>query len=84
MRMSLVGPRPPIPGEVWHYEVPQLRRLSVKPGINGLWQCTPNRNSLPFNRWVALDMQYIDQWSLWLDLKILIKAISTFFPFDGQ
>jgi len=83
-QMSLVGPRPPIPGEVWRYDVPQLRRLSVKPGITGLWQCTPNRNSIPFAQWVALDLQYIDQWSLWLDLKILIKTIFIFFRFDGQ
>jgi len=46
---------------------------------------TPIRKtSLPFDRWVALDLQYIDQWSLWLDLKILIKTISIFFRFDGQ
>lgn len=82
--MSLVGPRPPIPGEVWRYDVPQLRRLSVKPGITGLWQCTPNRNRIPFDQWVALDLQYVDQWSLWLDLKILIKTIFIFFRFDGQ
>jgi exopolysaccharide biosynthesis polyprenyl glycosylphosphotransferase len=83
-QMSLVGPRPPIPGEVWRYDVPQLRRLSVKPGITGLWQCTPKRNSIPFAEWVALDLQYIDQWSLRLDLKILIKTIYIFFRFDGQ
>ena len=73
--MSLVGPRPlPVRdyesfNTAWH-----RRRFSVKPGITCLWQVM-GRNSIPFEQWMALDMQYIDQWSLLLDLQILVKTI---------
>jgi lipopolysaccharide/colanic/teichoic acid biosynthesis glycosyltransferase len=73
--MSLVGPRPPIPEEVERYERWQRRRLSMKPGITGLWQVSGRAGLDDFNRWIALDLAYIDQWSLWLDLKILLKTI---------
>jgi len=73
--MSLVGPRPPIPEEVERYERWQRRRLSMKPGITGLWQVSGRSGLDDFNRWIALDLAYIDQWSLWLDLKILLKTI---------
>ncbi|MFH1620161.1 MAG: sugar transferase [bacterium] len=73
--MSLVGPRPPLPEEVSRYEGWQRRRLSMRPGITGLWQ-VGGRNSLAdFNDWVKLDLDYIDDWSLWLDLKILFMTI---------
>ena len=73
--MSLVGPRPPLPEEVERYERWQRRRLSMKPGITGLWQVSCRANLDDFNRWIALDLAYIDQWSPWLDLKILLKTI---------
>jgi exopolysaccharide biosynthesis polyprenyl glycosylphosphotransferase len=73
--MSLVGPRPPIPDEVKRYERWQRRRLSMKPGLTGLWQVSGRAGLDDFNRWIALDLAYIDQWSLWLDLKILLKTI---------
>jgi exopolysaccharide biosynthesis polyprenyl glycosylphosphotransferase len=73
--MSLVGPRPPLPDEVEHYERWQRRRLSMKPGITGLWQVSGRAGLDDFNRWIALDLAYIDQWSLWLDLKILLKTV---------
>ncbi|MEJ2582190.1 MAG: sugar transferase [Acidobacteriota bacterium] len=73
--MSLVGPRPPLPEEVERYERWQRRRLSMKPGITGLWQVSGRANLDQFNRWIALDLAYIDQWSPWLDLKILLKTI---------
>jgi exopolysaccharide biosynthesis polyprenyl glycosylphosphotransferase len=73
--MSLVGPRPPLPDEVQHYQRWQRRRLSMKPGITGLWQVSGRAGLDDFNRWIALDLAYIDQWSLWLDLKILLKTI---------
>ena len=73
--MSLVGPRPPIPEEVERYERWQRRRLSMKPGITGLWQVSGRSGLDDFNRWIALDLAYIDQWSLWLDFKILLKTI---------
>jgi len=73
--MSLVGPRPPLPEEVARYERWQRRRLSMKPGLTGLWQVSGRAALDDFNHWIALDLAYIDQWSLWLDLKILLKTI---------
>ncbi|HSN54472.1 MAG TPA: sugar transferase [Candidatus Sulfomarinibacteraceae bacterium] len=73
--MSLVGPRPPIPAEVERYQRWQRRRLSMKPGITGLWQVSGRAGIDDFDDWIALDLRYIDQWSLWLDLKILLKTI---------
>ena len=72
--MSLVGPRPPIPSEVKKYELWQRRRLSMRPGLTCLWQIS-GRNKISFDRWMELDLQYIDTWSLWLEFKILIKTI---------
>jgi lipopolysaccharide/colanic/teichoic acid biosynthesis glycosyltransferase len=72
--MSLVGPRPPIPSEVRQYDLPHLRRLSMRPGITGLWQVN-GRSAVGFDKWMELDKKYIDEWSLWLDLKILAKTV---------
>jgi exopolysaccharide biosynthesis polyprenyl glycosylphosphotransferase len=72
--MSLVGPRPPLPGEVNSYDLWHRRRLSMKPGITGLWQVRARREP-EFDRWVAADLEYIDRWSLWLDVKILARTI---------
>lgn len=74
--MSLVGPRPPLPTEVDDYEAWQRRRLSVKPGLTGLWQVS-GRNQIDFEEWMQLDLDYIDRWSLWLDVKIIAKTIPT-------
>jgi exopolysaccharide biosynthesis polyprenyl glycosylphosphotransferase len=68
--MSLVGPRPPIPTEVDRYEWWQRRRVSVKPGLTCLWQVY-GRNRVSFRRWVEMDLFYIDNWSLWMDLKLI-------------
>jgi len=73
--MSLVGPRPPLPEEVERYERWQRRRLSMKPGLTGLWQVSGRAELDNFSRWTTLDLAYIDQWSLWLDFKILLKTI---------
>ena len=73
-QMSLVGPRPPLPGEVNKYDVWQRRRLSMKPGLTCLWQIAPNRNDLTFHQWMQMDLEYIDNWSLWLDMKIMFKT----------
>jgi exopolysaccharide biosynthesis polyprenyl glycosylphosphotransferase len=72
--MSLVGPRPPLPEEVSRYEPWQRRRLSMKPGLTCLWQVS-GRSELDFDRWMALDLKYIDTWSPMLDLKILLKTV---------
>jgi exopolysaccharide biosynthesis polyprenyl glycosylphosphotransferase len=72
--MSLVGPRPPIPYECEIYDIWHRRRLiEVKPGITGLWQ-VEGRSKSAFNDMVRLDLKYINEWSLWLDLKILLKT----------
>lgn len=73
--MSLVGPRPPLVTEIPKFKNWQRRKLSVKPGITCLWQCNGRNHIKNFDDWVLLDLQYIDQWSLWLDLKILFKTI---------
>ena len=72
--MSLVGPRPPLPAEVARYERWQRRRLSMKPGMTCLWQIS-GRNEVSFEDWMKLDLTYIDNWSLLLDLKILLKTV---------
>jgi lipopolysaccharide/colanic/teichoic acid biosynthesis glycosyltransferase len=74
--MSLVGPRPLPVDEVKRFDDPsQRRRLSVKPGLTCLWQVSGRNNVTDFGEWVRLDLQYIDNWSMWLDLKILWKTI---------
>ncbi len=74
--MSLVGPRPLPIYEVEKFETTaQRRRLSMKPGITCLWQISGRSNITSFDRWVALDLEYIDNWSLWMDLKILFRTI---------
>ena len=72
--MSLVGPRPPIPKEVAQYDPWQRRRLSMRPGLTCLWQIS-GRNKIGFDEWMKLDLEYLDNWSLWLDFKILLKTI---------
>jgi len=79
--MSLVGPRPPLPHEVDGYDLWHRRRLSMKPGITGLWQVRGRRNA-DFDTWVEADLEYIDRWSLWLDLKILFRTIPA--ALDGR
>jgi len=71
--MSLVGPRAPLPEEVREYSRWQRRRLSVKPGITCLWQIS-GRNEIDFHEWMKLDLHYIDNWSLLLDIKILLRT----------
>lgn len=81
--MSIVGPRPPLPKEVDQYERWQRRRLSMRPGITCLWQVS-GRNALSFEKWMKLDLRYIDNWSLKLDLIILLKTIRTVLKADGH
>ena len=72
--MSFVGPRPAVLEEVAQYKPWQRRRLSMQPGLTCLWQVS-GRNELSFDEWMRLDLEYIDNWSLWLDLKIALKTI---------
>jgi lipopolysaccharide/colanic/teichoic acid biosynthesis glycosyltransferase len=79
--MSLVGPRPALPREVEIYDIWHRRRLSMKPGITGLWQVTA-RSNREFDDRAQLDLKYIDSWSLWLDLKILAQTVPA--AFEGR
>lgn len=72
--MSIVGPRPPIASEVMEYKLNHLRRLDVTPGITGLWQVQA-RQDPSFDSYVSLDVTYIENWSLWLDLKIILRTV---------
>ena len=81
--MSLIGPRPPLPSETQQYKRWQLRRLSIKPGLSCFWQIQPDRNSIKFEQWMEMDLAYIDNWSLRLDLVIFIKTIKTVFIRSG-
>jgi exopolysaccharide biosynthesis polyprenyl glycosylphosphotransferase len=72
--MSMVGPRPPIASEVKRYELNHLRRLDVVPGITGLWQVQA-RQDPSFDSYISLDTAYIENWSLWLDIKILVRTV---------
>jgi lipopolysaccharide/colanic/teichoic acid biosynthesis glycosyltransferase len=82
--MSVVGPRPPIPSEVEQYELWQRRRLSMKPGITCLWQIQPSRNDISFEQWMDMDMNYIDHWSIWLDIYIILKTIPAIISGRGR
>jgi exopolysaccharide biosynthesis polyprenyl glycosylphosphotransferase len=80
--MSLVGPRPPLPSEFKQYRLDHLRRLDVVPGITGLWQITC-RQDPSFDNYIALDLEYIENWSLGLDFKILLRTIPAVFKGTG-
>ena len=74
--MSMVGPRPPIPDEVEEYLPCQRRRLSMKPGLTCIWQVSGKRNDITFDNWMKMDLKYIDNWCLLLDLKLLLRTVS--------
>ncbi len=80
--MSLVGPRPPVHREVVKYRRWQARRLTVKTGLTCIWQIS-GRNNIDFENWMRMDLQYIDQWSLWLDVKILVRTVAVVVKGDG-
>lgn len=80
--MSIVGPRPPIPYEVQEYNIQHRKRLDMKPGITGLWQVS-GRNRLSFEEMVRIDLYYIENWSLWLDLQIIVLTLPAVFRGDG-
>ena len=82
--MSLIGPRPPLPQEVEKYERWQLKRLSVKPGITCTWQVIPNRHDILFEKWMKLDIQYIENWSIKKDFLLLFKTIKAIIIKSGH
>jgi exopolysaccharide biosynthesis polyprenyl glycosylphosphotransferase len=81
--MSVVGPRPPIASEVKEYKLNHLRRLNVMPGITGLWQ-VQGRKDPSFDSYVSLDMTYIDNWSIWLDLTIILRTVGVMLAGTGS
>lgn len=82
--MSIVGPRPSLPREVEKYTPYQMQRLLVTPGLTCYWQIQPQRNSLSFEEWVALDIQYIQDRSYWLDWKIIFKTVGAVLTCQGE
>ena len=76
--MSIVGPRPPIPREVEQYTTYQMQRLLVKPGLTCYWQ-VGGRNEIGFDEWVELDIKYIEERNLWIDIKLIFKTVFVLF-----
>jgi exopolysaccharide biosynthesis polyprenyl glycosylphosphotransferase len=81
--MSLVGPRPPMAAEVEQYDLAHLRRLDVLPGITGLWQVEA-RQDPSFDSYISLDTAYVENWTLWLDLKILARTVNVVLSGTGS
>jgi lipopolysaccharide/colanic/teichoic acid biosynthesis glycosyltransferase len=80
--MSLVGTGPPTPDEVSKYQKWHHRRISIRPGITGLWQVSGRNKISNFDDIVRLDLKYIDNWSIWLDIKIIFKTVIVLFKRD--
>lgn len=81
--MSLIGPRPMLPGEVSAQQEWQLKRMCIKPGITCTWQIQPNRNKVPFDKWMQLDREYVENWSLFTDIKIFFYTVRSIFAARG-
>jgi lipopolysaccharide/colanic/teichoic acid biosynthesis glycosyltransferase len=82
--MALVGPRPPLQTEYARFTEYQKQKLEVKPGLTCLWQVNGRSQVSDFNEWVRLDLEYIRDWSLWLDFRILLKTIAAVFSGSGR
>ena len=81
--MSLVGTRPPTLDEVAKYNTGQWRRISIKPGITGAWQVSGRSNIKDFDQIVELDLRYIDNWTIWLDIQILFRTVKVLLNHNG-
>ena len=82
--MSLVGPRPPLPEEVAQYNDYQRLRLVVTPGLTCFWQTADNRNDISFDKWVEMDIEYIETRTAWLDMKIILRTIRVVIGREGR
>jgi lipopolysaccharide/colanic/teichoic acid biosynthesis glycosyltransferase len=80
--MSLVGPRPPVPAEVERYDLDDMQRLIVKPGLTCIWQVS-GRSRLPFSKQLELDLEYIEQQNFWLDMKLIARTVPAVLSADG-
>ncbi len=81
--MSLVGPRPPLPKEVAQLEPWHRRKLSVKGGLTCIWQASGRNNVAEVDEWMRMDLEYIDNWSLWLDVKLMFQTVRSVIKRDG-
>ena len=81
--MSLIGPRPMLPNEVTAQKEWHLKRMCIKPGITCTWQIQPDRNNVPFERWMELDREYVENWSLGADLRIFLHSVRSVFAARG-
>lgn len=81
--MSIVGPRPPIMKEVVQYSREDLTRLLVKPGLTCIWQTRKKRDDVPFREWVAMDVEYIQKRSVWMDLTLIFKTAFVMISKEG-
>ena len=77
--MTIIGPRPPLPREVEKYTEYERQRLWITPGLSCIWQITPNRNQTSFDEWMEMDLQYLEERSVALDMKIILHTIKTMF-----
>jgi lipopolysaccharide/colanic/teichoic acid biosynthesis glycosyltransferase len=82
--MSLVGPRPPLPSEVARYEPWQHRRFAVRPGLTCFWQVSHGRYRISFDEWIRLDLKYIDQWTLLVDLCLIFRTVGVVLRGTGE
>ena len=82
--MSMVGPRPPLPGEVGAYTDYQRLRLIVTPGLTCTWQTNPKRNEISFQQWVEMDLDYIQKRTMWLDIKLILKTPRVMLHKEGR
>ena len=82
--MSLVGTIPPTKGEYEQYDLKHKIRLSMKPGITGMWQASGRNNITDFDEVVKLDTEYIENWSIWLDIKLLFKTVKVVLVREGS
>lgn len=82
--MSIVGTRPPLIGEVSEYELHHQARLAIKPGITGMWQVSGRSDITDFEEVVELDKEYIENWNIGLDIKILLKTVMVVFKKEGS
>ena len=82
--MTIVGPRPPLPGEVAQYNEYQFQRLFVTPGLTCYWQIAPHRNDMTFDQWLELDIKYVVERTFWIDVKIIFKTVWAMLSRSGR
>lgn len=82
--MTIVGPRPPLPSEVAQYSDYHMLRLMVTPGLTCKWQVSHNKNDIPFDKWVAMDLEYIDNRTILSDIKLIFQTIVVMFKMEGR